>query len=85
MCDTMGTAVATIAVARYIELSGVATAKPTKSEYERLAQHFEHKTGCSLNLETHDGGAEAYRLLDQLLQKSGNGVAVELLKRAVGL
>lgn len=84
-CETRGEWLATIAVARYEELHAVPTDKRTKEGYAIRANHFTFKTGGSLELEMGDGGAEAYALLGQLLQKSGTAVAIGLLKKAIGL
>lgn len=83
--EVRGEFLVSIAVARYIELHAVATDKRTRAEYEYLAQHFTHKTGGSLVLESDDGGAEAFALLGRLIEKSGTSVAIGLLKKAIGL
>lgn len=83
--EVKGEFLASIAVVKYIELHAAATDKRTRAEYERLAQHFTHKTGGSLVLETDDGGAEAFALLGRLIEKSGTAVAIGLLKKAIGL
>lgn len=83
--EVRGEFLASIAVVKYIELHAAATDKRTRSEYEHLAQHFTHKTGGSLVLETEDGGAEAFALLGRLIEKSGTAVAIGLLKKAIGL
>lgn len=84
-CETSGERLATIAVVRYAELRAAPSDKGTRTEYEGMAHHFGVKTGGSLTLELGDGGAEAYALLGQLLQKSGTAVAIGLLKKAIGL
>lgn len=84
-CEVSGEAMASIAVARYVELHGVSVDKRTKDNYEVLAQHFTVKTGSSLVL---DGGyqvPEEFKLLGRLLEKSGTAVASAMLKKALGL
>ena len=63
----------------------MATDKPTKAEYARLSEHFTLKTGSSLAMEGSDGAIEAYALLGQLLEKAGTGIAIAILKKALGL
>lgn len=83
--EAMGASIATIAVARYIELNAVSFDKGTKAEYARLAQHFALKTGSGLALERPDERAEAYALLDRLLDKAGVAIVVGILKKALGI
>lgn len=83
--EVRGEFLASIAVTQYIELHAVATDKRTRSEYEHLAQHFTHKTGGSLVLESDDGEREAFALLGRLIERSGTSVATGLLKKAIGL
>lgn len=83
-CQTLGMQLATVAVARYVELHRIAVDKQSQPHYQHMAQHFEFKTGGSLMLETDDGGAEAYALLARLLEKGGTAVAIAVLKKAIG-
>jgi len=83
--EVRGEFLASLAVVKYVELHAAATDKRTRAQYEHLAQHFTHKTGGSLVLETDDGGAEAFALLGRLIEKSGTAVAIGLLKKAIGL
>jgi len=84
-CETLGSSVATLAVSRYIDLHAVPSDKRTKDQYAHLSQHFEFKTGSGLALEEGDADVEAYRLLGQLVEKTGVGVAVAILKKSLGL
>ena len=84
-CEALGPSIATLAVARYLDLHAVPSDKRTKEQYAHLSQHFGIKTGSSLVLEEGAGDAEAYALLGRLVQKAGVGVAVAILKKAVGL
>lgn len=84
-CEALGPAIATLAVARYIDLHAVPSDKRTKDQYAHLSQHFGLKTGSVLVLDESGGDAESYRLLGQLVEKAGVGVAVEILKKSMGL
>jgi hypothetical protein len=83
-CEILGEQVATVAVARYVELHRIAVDKRSQPHYQHMAQHFEYKTGGSLMLDSDDGGAEAYALLGRLLEKGGTAVAIAVLKKAIG-
>ena len=84
-CETLGPAIASLAVARYIDLHAVPSDKRTKDQYAHLSQHFRLKTGSRLVLEEGAEDAESYRLLGQLVDKAGVGVAVEILTKSLGL
>lgn len=74
---------ASLAVARYVELRHVAEgSKETRGEMAHLSQHFTFKTGESLSFE-----APSSALLDAVLAaagKLGEEAVKELLKKAAG-
>ncbi len=79
-----GVFMASLAVARYVELHHMAeNAKATRDEMERLSHHFTVKTGESLNFDSSDSG-----LLDMVgkaVGKVGEAALIEILKKQVGL
>lgn len=79
-----GVFMASLAVARYVELHHMAAnAKATRDEMERLSNHFTFKTGESLIFETRDSGL--YELIGKAVLKVGEATVTEILKKQIGL
>lgn len=79
-----GAFMATLAVAKYVELHHMAEkAKGTRQEMERLAHHFTIKTGASLTFEAPDSVLP--ELVAKAVGKVGEVAVTEILKKAVGL
>lgn len=79
-----GVFVATLAVAKYVELHHMAEkAKGTRQEMERLAHHFAIKTGASLTFESPDSVLP--ELVAKAVDKVGEAVVTEALKKLFGL
>ncbi|MBY0409078.1 MAG: hypothetical protein K2Q97_02880 [Burkholderiaceae bacterium] len=79
-----GVFMASLAVARYVELHHIAeTAKATRDEMERLSHHFTVKTGESLAFESPD--SELLGMVSKAVGKLGEFAVMELLKKQVGL
>jgi len=75
---------ASLAVARYVELRFMAeSSKDTKSEMERLAQHYKFKTGDSLCFEA--PSSDLAELLGKAVSKVGEAVVTEALKKILGM
>lgn len=76
--------VASLAVARYVELRFMAeSSKDTKSEMERLAQHYKFKTGDSLCFEAPSSGVA--ELVGKAVSKVGEAAVTEALKKILGM
>jgi hypothetical protein len=80
-----GSFLASLAVARYVELHHMAeVSKDTRDEMTRLAQHFSFKTGDSLCFEApFDTGLLA--LVGKAISKAGNVAVEEALKKLMGI
>lgn len=52
--EVLGSFLAGVAVAKYVEIHAVTEAAATKNEFAHMAQHFEFKTGESLGLSVPD-------------------------------
>jgi hypothetical protein len=78
-----GVYMASLAVARYVELHHMAeNAKGTRDEMERLSHHFTVKTGESLVFESPDSGL--FELVAKAVGKVGEAAVMEILKKQVG-
>ena len=79
-----GVYMASLAVARYVELHHMAeNAKATMDEMERLGHHFTVKTGEALIFEPSDSGL--YGLIGKAVLKVGEAAVTEILKKQIGL
>ena len=79
-----GVYIASLAVARYVELHHLAeTAKGTRGEMERLSHHFTVKTGETLIFEAPD--SDLFALVAKVVSKAGESVVIDLLKKQIGL
>ena len=79
-----GVFIASLAVAKYVELHHMAEkAKGTREEMERMASHFAFKTGESLTFEAPDSGL--MELVLKAVGKVGEAAVAEILKKQVGL
>ena len=79
-----GVYMASLAVARYVELHHMAeNAKGTRDEMERLSHHFTVKTGESLIFEAPESGL--LELVVKAVGKVGEAAVIEILKKQVGL
>lgn len=80
-----GVFMASIAVARYVELHHMAEkAKDTKDEMEGLAHHFEVKTGASLVFDIQDD-SELFSLVGKAASRLGKEAVIEIMKKSMGL
>jgi len=80
-----GVFMASIAVARYVELHNVAErAKDTKDEMAHLAHHFEIKTGASLSFDIQDD-SELFPLVGRAVSRLGQEAVIEIIKKSIGL
>ena len=81
-----GVYIASLAVARYVELHHMAAnAKGTRDEMERLAHHFTVKTGESLTFELELPDSGLFDLVGKAVGKVGEAALIEILKKTVGL
>jgi hypothetical protein len=79
-----GVFMASLAVARYVELHYLAEqAKGTRDEIERLSHHFTVKTGESLVFEAPD--SDLLELIGAAVGKVGEVALAEAIKRTAGL
>jgi hypothetical protein len=79
-----GVYMASLAVARYVELHHMAeNAKGTRDEMERLSHHFTFKTGESLIFESPDSGL--LEMVVKAVGKVGETAVMEILKKQIGL
>lgn len=79
-----GVYLASLAVARYVELHHLAEkAKGTKNEMEHLSHHFTVKTGESLIFDSQNSGL--LELIAKAVGKVGEAAVIEILKKQVGL
>ena len=79
-----GVFIASVAVARYVELHHTAThAKGTQSAMAHLSDHFVVKTGESLVFDAPD--SELVPLVGKAVMKVGETAVMEMLKKQVGL
>lgn len=79
-----GTFMASLAVAKYVELHHMAEkAKGTREEIEQLAYHFTLKTGESLTFDEPDSGLA--EIVGQAVGKVGTAAVTEILKKSFGL
>jgi len=76
---------ASIAVARYVELHSIPKAKDTRDDFEHLSQHFRFKTGSGLMFEGKDDLIEMLALLDQAKNVLGKEVLLGILRKSIGL
>lgn len=82
--EVQGVFIASVAVARYVELHHTAThAKFMRDEMEHISDHFTVKTGEVLTFDTPDSGVLS--LVGQAIGKLGEAAVIELLKKQVGL
>lgn len=79
-----GRFMASVAVARYVELHHIAsTASDTRAAMAHMSQHFTFKTGESLDFESPD--SELIEWIAKAAGKVGEKALVEVLKKLVGL
>lgn len=79
-----GVYMASLAVARYVELHHIAeNATGTRNEMERLSHHFTVKTGESLIFES--PGSGLLEMVVKAVGKVGETAVMEILKKQVGL
>ncbi len=79
-----GVFIASLAVAKYVELHHMAErSKGTRDEIEGMAHHFTIKTGESLTFECPDSGL--LELVLKAVGKVGETAVMEILKKQVGL
>lgn len=82
--EVQGVFIASLAVARYVELHHTAThSKSMRSEMEHISDHFTVKTGEVLTFDASDSGL--LNLVGQAIGKLGEAAVIELLKKQVGL
>jgi hypothetical protein len=75
--------VASLAVARYVELHHTAsTSTELKVEMQHMSHHFSVKTGEELVFEEH--GSDMMRVLGRAVGRLGEAAVIETLKRATG-
>jgi hypothetical protein len=75
---------ASIAVARYVEITAVPDSATTKASYAHLAQHFTHKTGAFLAEEPDQENAIA-EMLRAATKRLGKETVIEIIKKALSL
>lgn len=81
--EVQGVFIASVAVARYVELHHTATqSKSMRDEMEHISNHFTVKTGASLTFE--EPGSDLLNLIGQAVGKVGEAGVMELLKKAIG-
>ncbi len=79
-----GAFVASMAIARYVELHAIPDSKSTKSEFQHLSHHFTVKTGASLIFGTDDADIELYRWISKVADRFGVEAVIEILKKSAG-
>lgn len=81
-----GVYLASLAVARYVELHHMAeNAKATRDEMERLSHHFTVKTGESLTFEFELPDSGLFDMVGKAAGKVGEAALIEILKKTLGL
>ena len=83
--EVRGELMASIAVARYVEITAVPDSATTKASYAHLAQHFTHKTGGFLALEEPDQESAIAEMLRAATKRLGKKTVIEIIKKAIGL
>lgn len=80
----LGVYMASLAVARYVELQHMATdSKHTRGEMERMSSHFTVKTGETLIFGSPNSGL--LEVMTKAVGKLGEAAVIEILKKQVGL
>ncbi len=83
--EVRGELMASIAVARYVEITAVPDSATTKASYAHLAQHFTHKTGGFLALEEPDQESAIAEMLRAATKRLGKETVIEIIKKAISL
>lgn len=82
--QVQGVFIASVAVARYVELSHTATHDSSmRGEMEHISNHFTVKTGEALTFDAPSSGLLS--LVGHAIGKLGEAAVVELLKKQIGL
>ncbi len=82
--EVQGVFIASVAVARYVELNHTAThSKPMRDAMEHISNHFTVKTGEALTFEAPDSGLLS--LVGQAVGRLGEAAVIEVLKKQLGL
>ena len=80
-----GEFMASIAVARYVEITAVPDSATTKAGYAHLFQHFAFKTGASLVLEEPDPESAVAEMLKEAIKLLGKEAVKEIVKKVISL
>lgn len=82
--EVQGVFIASVAIARYVELHHTAThSKLMRSEMVGISHHFTIKTGQFLTFDA--PGSDLAELISRAVGKVGEAAVMEVLKKAVGL
>jgi len=80
----LATQMASVAIARYVELHHTATfSKAMRDEMAQMSHHFTVKTGEHLAFELPDSGL--FELVGKAVGRLGEAAVIEILKQHVGL
>lgn len=83
--EVLGSQLATLAVARYVELHAVPSSLTTKDGYAHMSQHFSVKTGGALMLEEASPENVVADMLKEASKLLGKEVVAGIVKKTIGL
>lgn len=83
--EVRGVALASVAVAKCLELQAIPFAPATKAEYAHLSQHFMFKTDEALVLQEPDPESAITEMLKGASKRLGKEALLEIIKKAIGL
>ncbi len=83
--EVQGVFMASVAIARYVEVTAVPDSATTKARYAHMSQHFSFKTGVSLILEEPDPENAIAEMLKGATKLLGKEAVKEIVKKTIGL
>lgn len=83
--EVQGVFMASVAIARYVELTAVPDSVTTKARYAHMSQHFSFKTGVTLILEEPDPENAIAEMLKGATKLLGKEAVKEIVKKTIGL
>jgi hypothetical protein len=79
-----GCFLASVAIARYVELHAIADGKNRELEFSDLSNHFTFKTGASIVFGANDSAPEVYKWISKVTDRLGTQAVIEILRKAAG-
>ncbi|HNB43915.1 MAG TPA: hypothetical protein PLL72_06935 [Burkholderiaceae bacterium] len=80
-----GAFLASVAVARYVEVTARPDSAGMQARYADLSRHFNFKTGVSLTLEEPDPERALAATLKAAVKRLGKEAVIDIVKKAMGL